>query len=125
MLFVPDDEASTDRAREILPAELRLQDAVFNIGRSAVLVNCFATGQFGPLRFAMSDRMHQRHRAKLFPHCEPIIQAAVRAGAHGAFLSGAGPSVVAVTGGAGIADLGSDTMSQFLAEGVSQVKPPR
>ena len=50
----------------------------------------------------------------------PIVQAALRAGAHGAVLSGAGPTVVAITGGVGIADIGSDTMSQFLAEAVSE-----
>lgn len=50
---------------------------------------------------------------------EPIIKDALEAGAHGAFLSGAGPTVLAVTGGVGISSVGSDTMSQFLAEVVS------
>ena len=50
---------------------------------------------------------------------EPIIKDALEAGAHGAFLSGAGPTVLAITGGVGIANVGSDTMSQFLAEVVS------
>jgi len=120
VLFIPDDEASTETARAILPASLTYEDTIFNIARASMLVNCFASGQFTPLRFAMEDRLHQQHRSKLFPHCEPIIQAALKAGAHGAFLSGAGPTVVAVTGGVGIADVGSDTMSQFLAEGVSR-----
>ena len=84
-----------------------------------MLVNSFSSGQFDPLRYAMEDRLHQQHRAKLFPHCEPIIQAVLGAGAHGAFLSGAGPTVVAITGGVGIASVGSDTMSQVLAEAVS------
>ena len=39
---------------------------------------------------------------------------------HGAFLSGAGPTILAIAGGVGIADVGSDTMSQFLAEAVSE-----
>ena len=39
----------------------------------------------------------------LFPHCQPMIEAALRSGAHGAFLSGAGPTVVAITGGVGVA----------------------
>jgi hypothetical protein len=107
----------------------------------------------------MQDTLHQQYRAQLFPYCEPIVQAALKAGAHGAFLSGAGPVVVAITGGVGIAsatqrsdpsdavlsmctlaagaassptpgghcwwdrvcaDIGSDTMSQFLAEAVSR-----
>jgi len=120
VLFIPDDEANTDLCREILPPSLTYEETIFNISRAAMLINCFATAQFNPLRFAMEDRLHQQHRSKLFPHCEPIIEAALKAGAHGAFLSGAGPTVVAITGGVGIADVGSDTMSQFLAEGVSE-----
>jgi homoserine kinase len=58
------------------------------------------------------------HRVHRFPF-EPIIKDALEAGAHGAFLSGAGPTVLAITGGVGIANVGSDTMSQFLAEVVS------
>ena len=94
-------------------------DVAVGVG-SSMVANCFATAQFSPLRFAMQDRMHQQHRAKLFPYCEPIVQAALKAGAHGAFLSGAGPTVLAIAGGVGVADPGSDTMSQFLAEAVSE-----
>ena len=47
----------------------------------------------------------------MFPF-KPIIEGALEAGAHAAFLSGAGPTILAVTGGVGIADVGSDTMSQ-------------
>jgi len=120
VLFIPDDEASTELVREILPSHIAYSDAIFNISRASMLVNCFATAQFNPLRFAMEDRLHQQHRSKLFLHCDPIIQAALRAGAHGAFLSGAGPTVVAITGGVGMGRVGSDTMSQFLAEEVSR-----
>jgi len=119
VLFIPDDEASTEKAREVLPESYSYEDTVFNIARSAMLTNCFATAQFSPMRFAMADKLHQQYRSQLFPYCEPIVQAALKAGAHGAFLSGAGPTVVAITGGVGIADIGSDTMSQFLAEAVS------
>lgn len=52
-----------------------------------MLVNCFATSQFDPLRFAMEDRLHQQYRMHLFPF-EPFFDAALKAGAHAAFLSG-------------------------------------
>ena len=56
----------------------------------------------------------------MFPF-EPFIKVALQAGAHGAFLSGAGPTILAIAGGVGIhKDPGSDTMSQFLAEAVSE-----
>lgn len=79
------------RARSVLPKTTSYEDAIFNISRAAMLVNCFATSQFDPLRFAMEDRLHQQYRTHMFPF-EPLIEAAVKAGAHAAFLSGAGPS---------------------------------
>ena len=119
VLFIPDEEMSTTEARAVLPEALPYKDAVFNISRAAMLVNCFATAQFDPLRYAMDDRLHQQYRTHMFPF-EPFIKGALQAGAHGAFLSGAGPTVLAIAGGVGIADPGSDTMSQFLAEAVSE-----
>lgn len=119
VLFIPDDEMSTTEARAALPDAITYKDAIFNISRAAMLVNCFATAQFDPLRYAMEDRLHQNYRTHMFPF-EPFIKTALQAGAHGAFLSGAGPTVLAIAGGVGIADPGSDTMSQFLAEAVSE-----
>jgi homoserine kinase len=118
VLFIPDDEMSTTEARAALPPALPYDDAIFNISRAAMLVNCFATAQFNPLRYAMEDRLHQQYRSHMFPF-EPFIKGSLEAGAHGAFLSGAGPTILAIAGGVGIADTGSDTMSQFLAEAVS------
>jgi len=119
VLFIPDGEMATNEARAVLPKELPYEDAIFNISRAAMLVNCFATAQFNPLRYAMEDRLHQQYRAHMFPFT-PFIKCALEAGAHGAFLSGAGPTILAIAGGVGIADPGSDTMSQFLAEAVSE-----
>jgi homoserine kinase len=115
VLFIPDEEMSTTEARKALPEQLSYEDAIHNISRASMLVNCFATGQFDPLRYAMQDRLHQPYRSHMFPY-EPIIKVALEAGAHGAYLSGAGPTVLAITGGIGRANVGDDTMSHFLAE---------
>jgi len=124
VLFIPDEQTSTAGVRDVLPATVSYADTVFNVARAAMLTNCFATAQFDPLRFAMQDKLHQQYRAKLFPFTQPIVDAALKAGAHGVFISGAGPTVVAITGGVGkggrgAAEVGADTMSQFLAEAVS------
>jgi homoserine kinase len=115
VLFIPDEEMSTTEARKALPESLSYADAIHNISRASMLVNCFATGQFDPLRYAMQDKLHQQYRSHMFPF-EPIIKVALEAGAHGAYLSGAGPTVLAITGGSGRANVGDDTMSHFLAE---------
>ena len=121
VLFIPDVDSSVNKeaSRAVLPAWYKRQDAVHNIGRAAMLVNSLATGQLDALRFAMEDRLHQQYRAGLYPF-EPLLHAAIKAGAHGAFLSSQGPSVVAVCGGTSGLEraVGLDTMSQFLAEAV-------
>ena len=120
VLFIPDADLERDASRSALPDYYTREDAVHNIGRAAMLINCFATGQFDALRFAMEDRLHQEYRAALFPF-SPLLASALRAGAHGAFLSSQGPTVVAVCGGStGLSgDIRGDTMSQFVAEAVS------
>ena len=118
---------STTEARKALPEHLSYEDCIHNISRASMLVNCFATGQFDPLRYAMEDRLHQPYRTHMFPY-DPIIKIAVEAGAHGAYLSGAGPTVLAITGGIGRANVGDDTMSHFLAESTAEAMiraPPR
>ena len=76
------------------------EDAVFNIGRSAILVNAFASGNLDDLRYATQDMLHQPQRGSAqYPHLFPLIDAALAAGAHGCYLSGAGPTVMALTSG--------------------------
>lgn len=129
VLFIPDEQhiSDTERVQAVLPEALSYEEVVFNLSRSSMLVNCFATGQFGALRHAMEDKLHQPFREQLFPASQ-LITAALEAGAHGAFLSGGGPSVVCVCGGTtqygqrlakGPALPAADTMPLFLAEAVA------
>lgn len=86
----------TREARAILPRELPFGDAVYNGSRAALLAAAFAQERSDLLRVAMQDRLHQPSRAKLFPPMDALIQAALEAGAWGACLAGAGPSILAV-----------------------------
>ena len=97
VLFIPDFIMATKEARGILPLEIPRSDAVFNIGRAALLVHALETRQWDLLQHATDDRLHQPQRIeKLFPRFRPIARGALEAGAHGVFLSGAGPSVLAL-----------------------------
>ena len=95
-LFVPDQALSTEHARRALPSSVPFEDAVFNVGRVALLVAALATGQRALLFEATHDRLHQPHREPLFRAGMKLIRAAHRAGALGASMSGAGPSVLAL-----------------------------
>ncbi len=99
VLFVPARELPTAQARRVLPHRLPRADAVYNIGRAALLVACLATGRLEHLAEATRDRLHQPYRARLLPALPPLLEAALEAGALGAYLSGAGPAVCALTAG--------------------------
>ena len=99
VVFVPDMEMPTTKAREVLPAEVPRHDSVYNIGRVALLVRALSTGDLTHLAVATGDRLHQPARQTLFPAMKNIFGAALRAGALGVFLSGAGSSVLALAMG--------------------------
>lgn len=97
VLFIPDLFISTSEARALLPDAVKRQDAVHNLGRVALLVLALTTGQLDYLRIATQDMLHQPARTQLFPAMPSIFQAALDAGALAVFLSGAGPTVLALT----------------------------
>ena len=59
------------------------------------LIKDFYINDFKVLKEAMKDKIHQPYRAKLIPVMQELIDCAVKAGAYGAYLSGAGPSMIA------------------------------
>jgi len=99
VVFCPDHITETSAARDLLKSQVDVEDSVFNSGRVGLLVAAFATNNLHWLRTATEDALHQPQRSSLHTHLMPLIQAANDAGAHGACLSGAGPAVIAFTGG--------------------------
>ena len=95
VVAVPDFAVSTTAARRALPDSVPHRDAAFNVGRAGLLLGALATGEYHLLRVAMQDRLHQPYRSHLIPGLEDVIDAALDSGAHGACLSGSGPTVLA------------------------------
>ncbi|MBI4334250.1 MAG: homoserine kinase [Chloroflexi bacterium] len=96
VLFIPDFEMPTEKARAVLSPLVPRGDAIFNLSRVALLVNSLVTSQSRYLRWATEDRLHQPQRQMLFPAMEQIFQAALGAGAGGVFLSGSGSTILAL-----------------------------
>ncbi len=96
VVFVPEMTGATVAARAALPPGVPHADAAFNIATAAGLVLGLHTGDRELIAAGMRDRLHEPYRARLFPHLEPMAAAARAAGALGAVLSGAGPSVLAL-----------------------------
>lgn len=95
-LFVPDFSMPTAEARRVLPSQISRADAVYNIGRTALLVAAFARGHYDLLDISTRDRLHQPYREAIFPAMPALFAAAREAGALGVFLSGAGSTVIAL-----------------------------
>jgi homoserine kinase len=97
IVVIPPDEVSTERAREAIPAEVPLADAVANVSAAAMLVLGLRSADLDLLARGLRDRLHQDRRRELFPRSMEIVDSAHELGALGATISGAGPTVLVWT----------------------------
>jgi homoserine kinase len=98
---IPEFHLSTAKARRALPTMVPRADAVFNVGRVALFLAAMHAGRLDLLREAARDRLHQPYRAPLVPGMAEVLEEGERAGALACFLSGAGPTLLALTTGDG------------------------
>ena len=97
VVFIPETPMATKAARGILADRISRDDASFNISRTALLIAGLALHRHEYLAWGTEDRIHQDSRMHLFPAMKQLFANALKAGARGVFLSGAGSSVVALT----------------------------
>jgi homoserine kinase len=97
VFLVPEFEIETARARSVLPSKISHVAAVENCANACAITAAFASRDYEKMRGAFSDNLHQPFRAKLIQFLPRVIAAAERAGALGAFLSGSGSAIAAVT----------------------------
>ncbi len=105
VVWVPSFVTKTDESRRAFRTQVPFADAVFNVGRVAMLVGALASGDIGALRLAAQDRLHQPARLAAAEPCRTAIEAALDAGAWCSWLSGSGPTVAAMCAVADAADL--------------------
>ncbi len=98
---IPEFHLSTAKARNALPPTVPRADAVFNVGRVALFLAAMQAGRLDLLREAAQDRLHQPYRAPLVPGMAEVLAEGERAGALACFLSGAGPTLLALVTGDG------------------------
>jgi homoserine kinase len=96
-VVTPEITILTDKARQMLPKQIPMRDAVENINRTALITSVFATGDFALLRGLFDDKLHQPYRKRLLPQLDDVIAAGTEAGALGGWLSGSGSSIICVT----------------------------
>jgi homoserine kinase len=94
LAVVPFEAVRTHQAREVLPAEVPISEAVFNVAHGALLMLGLAKGDWDLVSRGLADSLHERRRAHLFPRSYALLERAREVGALGATISGAGPTVL-------------------------------
>jgi len=94
LLVVPRASVRTAQARAALPASVPMADAVANVAHGALLVLGLARGDWDLVARGLQDRLHEPHRAHLYPRSAALRARAAGLGALGATISGAGPTVL-------------------------------
>lgn len=94
--MIPDYFVPTKKSRTQLPKAVTTEDASFNVSHAAMLALAFATGDFNNLDIFVHDRLHQPYRETMIDHMEEIFEKSAELGALASYLSGSGPTVIAV-----------------------------
>ena len=99
VLFIPDFCIETHQSRSNLPSTYSRSDLIYNVGRVALLINAFSKNDLSLLNIATKDKIHQPYRSGSIPGFKVITRAAINGGAFGVYISGSGPTIVALTTG--------------------------
>ena len=99
----PQIEVKTKDAREVLPTEILLKDAVTQWANVGGLIAGLYTDNYNLISNSLVDIIVEPHRKKLIPFFDDVKNAALKAGALGAGISGSGPTIFALCKGDEIA----------------------
>lgn len=118
---IPTPPKKTGQARAVLPKSVSLQDAVHNLSSASLMVAAFAKGNIDLIGKAMSDKIVEPARASLVPAYHQVRKLAIKAGACGVAISGAGPSMIAFVNleSAKTARVADAMRKSFASEGVN------
>lgn len=94
---IPPYEVHTSEARKVVPTQVPLADAVWQMGRIAGMTRGLETGDLALIASANDDRLQEPFRRKLIPDYEAIRTACLEGGAKTLWISGSGSTLMAVT----------------------------
>jgi homoserine kinase len=97
VVAIPDFELSTAAARSVLPTEYSRADAIFNTAHLGLMIRGLETGNPEWLAAGLTDKIHQPYRQKLITGYADVESAVIAAGGYGMVISGAGPTLLAIT----------------------------
>lgn len=95
--IIPPYEVHTSEARKVVPKEVPLSTAVWQMGRIAGLTRGLETGDTELIAAANDDRLQEPYRRKLIPNYDAIRATCLEGGAKTIWISGSGSTLMAVT----------------------------
>jgi homoserine kinase len=97
VVAIPTIRLSTSEARRAMPRSIPIPDAVLNLGALTLLLQGLRTGNGDLIADGLHDRIHEPYRWGLIQGGRAVREAALDAGAWGCVISGAGPTLLALT----------------------------
>ncbi len=119
VVAIPDFELSTQEARGVLPSQVSRADAIFNMAHLGLLLRGLESGKGDWLRAALQDKLHQPYRKALIKGYDAVEAAALTAGAYGMVISGAGPTLLALTDTGHAPDVVASMAAAWQSEGIT------
>ncbi|MCY3854426.1 MAG: homoserine kinase [Thaumarchaeota archaeon] len=89
-------DQKTKLARNVMPSKIKLKDSIYNLSNATQMVYGFMNNNIKTIGESMNDRIIEESRKKLIPGFLKVKTSAIKAGAFGASISGAGPTIIAV-----------------------------
>ncbi len=118
----PDVKILTKDARSVLRDTVSLKQMIEQSGNLAGLITGFFTSDFGLISRSLQDVIIEPQRAHLIPHFHEIKKAAYDCGVLGASISGAGPSIFALSADKSIAQKAGIAMSTIFEKNQIQTQ---
>ncbi len=118
-VMIPPFELKTEKARAALPREYSREDAVYNLSRSGLMTASLFSGELHNLRVAVQDRIHQPYRSGLIENYDNVFRMSYELGSLGTYVSGAGPTIIAMVDAQGAEAFGKNCMTHLAEKGIT------
>jgi len=96
-VMIPNFKLSTSKARKVLPETYSRSECIQNISRASMLINALSVREYDKIRPCLKDVIHQPYRIPLIHDGAEIMHKSEELGALGEFISGAGPTLIALS----------------------------
>ena len=112
---IPIPKKKTEVSRKVLPNQVKLSDHVFNLSNAAAITAGFVKKDVDLIGESIKDIIVEPSRKHLIPGFDKVKNNAIRAGALGVTISGAGPSVISFTSKSGNSKKNANAMKNRIA----------